>query len=190
MTSNSNATIWYFNIGPDAKWSDGKAITSADVNFTFGLTSGYIMGTSADFLGLEPTWFGSMNSTDSETEFVLNASEPDFGPLLAAQSYYAIVPEHVWSGTNFTNSPNFGQDVTSGPFYHLAYNGGNDLILKANPYYWNSPGISEIDITFVAQSSQAPTPANRQSDRSGAGYSRLCFRLCEQSAVRAECRAR
>ena len=67
------------------------------------------------------------------------------------------VPEHVWAGTDYGNSPNFGQDVTSGPFYHLAYNGGNSLVLKANPYYWNSPGVSEIDVTFVAQSSQAPT---------------------------------
>ena len=55
MTSNSNATIWYFNIGPDAKWSDGKAITSADVNFTFGLTSGYIMETWVTFSDWEPT---------------------------------------------------------------------------------------------------------------------------------------
>ena len=52
MTSNSNASIWYFNIRPDAKWSDGVPITSADVNFTFGLGSGYIMETPADFLGL------------------------------------------------------------------------------------------------------------------------------------------
>jgi peptide/nickel transport system substrate-binding protein len=165
MTSNSNASIWYFNIRPDAKWSDGTPITSADVNFTFGLGSGYIMGTPADFLGLGTNLVQVNVLNSSETEFVLSASEPDFGPLLAAQSYYAVVPEHVWAGTNFTNSPNFGQDVTSGPFYHLAYNGGNDIILKANPYYWNPPGVSEIDITFVAQSSQAPTQlAGSQTD--------------------------
>lgn len=157
MSSNSNASVWYFNIRPDAKWSDGTPITSADVNFTFGLGSGYIMGTPADFLGLGTNLVQVKALNSTETEFVLNSSQPDFGPLLAAQSYYAIVPEHVWAGTNFTNSPNFGQDVTSGPFYHLAYNGGNDLVLKANPYYWNSVGVGEIDITFVAQSSQAPT---------------------------------
>ena len=157
MTSNSNASIWYFNIRPDAKWSDGTKITSADVNFTFGLGSGYIMETPADFLGLGTNLVQVQVLNSSETEFVLNASQPDFGPLLAAQSYYAVVPEHVWAGTDYGNSPNFGQDVTSGPFYHLAYNGGNSLVLKANPYYWNSPGVSEIDVTFVAQSSQAPT---------------------------------
>ena len=165
MTANANATVWNFNIRPGAKWSDGNPITSADVNFTFGLKSGYIFGTPADFLGLGTNLVSISVLNGSETQFNLSASQPSFGPLLAAQSYYTIVPQHILQGTNYTSTANFGQDVTSGPFYHLAYDGGNDLVLKANPYYWNGPGVSEIDVTFVAQSSLSATLlAGNQTD--------------------------
>jgi len=157
MNSSPNASIWYFNVRPGAEWSDSTPITSKDVNFTFGLGSGYIMGTPADFLGLGTNLKQVNVLNSSETEFVLNTSQPDFGPLLAAQSYYAVVPEHILAGTNYSNTANFGQDVTSGPFYHLPYDGGNGLVLKANPHYWNGPGVVEIDVTFVAESSLAPT---------------------------------
>jgi len=34
----------------------------------------------------------------------------------------------------------------------LSYNYGSELILKANPYYWDGPRISEIDVPFVSNS--------------------------------------
>jgi peptide/nickel transport system substrate-binding protein len=157
ISSNANATVWDFNIRTGATWSDGTPITSADVNFTFGLTSGYIFNTPADFLGLGANVASVTALNSSETQFNLTSSQPSFGPLLAAQSYYAIVPQHILQGTQFNATNNFDQDVTSGPFYHLTYDGGSSLVLKANPHYWNTVGLSEIDVTFVSESSQAPT---------------------------------
>ncbi len=154
IKSNANATVWDFNIRPGAKWSDGMSITSTDINFTFGFSSGYIFGTPADFIGLSTNVVKTQIINSSETEFTLNVTEPNFGQSLAAQFYFTPVPAHVWQGTNYTASPNFAQDVTSGPFYHLNYDGGTNLILKANPNYWNGPGLSEIDVNFVTQSSQ------------------------------------
>jgi peptide/nickel transport system substrate-binding protein len=138
-------------------WSDGTPITSSDINFTFGFGSGYIFGTAADFIGLSANVTSVKVLNSSETEFVLNKVEPNFGLSLAAQFYYTPVPAHIWQGTNFTGTPNFAQSVTSGPFYHQAYDGGTNLVLKANPYYWNGPGLSEIDVNFVSQSSQSAT---------------------------------
>jgi ABC-type transport system substrate-binding protein len=157
IKTNSNATVWDFNIRPGAMWSDGKPITSADINFSFGFGSGYIFGTPADFIGLSTDVTGVSVVNSSETQFVLNTTEPNFGLSLAAQFYYTPVPEHIWAGQNFSANPNFNQSVTSGPFYHESYDGGTDLILKANPYYWNGPDISQIDVNFITQSSQGPT---------------------------------
>ncbi|MGO9645627.1 MAG: ABC transporter substrate-binding protein [Candidatus Bathyarchaeia archaeon] len=157
IQSNANSTIWYFNVRPDAKWSDGVPITSADINFTFGFGSRYIFGTSNDFIGLSSNVTTVQVLNSSETEFVLNKVEPNFGLSLASQFYFTPVPAHIWQGTNYTSNPNFAQDVTSGPFYHLSYDGGTNLVLKANPYYWNGPGLAEIDVNFVTQSSQSAT---------------------------------
>jgi len=157
IQSNANSTIWYFNVRPGAKWSDGVPITSTDINFTFGFGSGYIFGTPNDFIGLSSNVTSVQVLNSSETEFVLNKVEPNFGLSLASQFYFTPVPAHIWQGTNYTASPNFAQDVTSGPFYHLSYDGGTNLVLKANPYYWNGPGLAEIDVNFVTQSSQSAT---------------------------------
>ncbi len=112
------------------------------------------MDTPRDTLGLTQEIKSVQIVNSSDTQFILGVTDSRFGFGLSAQYYYATVPDHVWSGQDFT-SPNFGQDVVSGPFYHLAYGGGNTLILKANPYYWNGPGISEIDVTFVSNSTAA-----------------------------------
>ena len=67
-----------------------------------------------------------------------------------------MVPQHIWQSRNFTTDLNFAQDVTDGPYYHLAYsNGSSTLTLKANPYYWNPAKIPEIDIQFVGESNQS-----------------------------------
>jgi ABC-type transport system substrate-binding protein len=155
ITTNANATIWNLNIRPGATWSDGTPITSQDVNFTFGLKSDYIMNTIRDFIRLTPEIKSVDVVNSSNIQFVLGVSDSRFGYVLSSQYYYMIVPEHIWAGQNYTSNTNFAQDVTSGPFYHLSYNGGSSLVLKANPYYWNGPGLAEIDITFVLSNSQA-----------------------------------
>ena len=157
IKTNSNATVWDFNIRPAAKWSDGVPINSTDITFSFGFQSHYIFGTASDFLGLGNNVVSVTSVNSSETEFKLNATEPNFGFNLAAQSYYTPVPAHIWEGQNYSSISNFAQDVTSGPFYHLSYDGGTNLVLKANPYYWNGPGLSQIDVNFVSQSTQGPT---------------------------------
>jgi peptide/nickel transport system substrate-binding protein len=157
MKTNSNATVWDFNIRPGAKWSDGQPITSADINFTFGFGSKYIFGQPTDFIGLSTNVTKVTVINTSETEFTLNKVEPNFGLSLAAQLYYTPVPAHIWQGKTYSSISNFAQDVVSGPFYHTNYDGGTNLVLKANPYYWNGPGVAEIDVTFVSQSTQGPT---------------------------------
>jgi ABC-type transport system substrate-binding protein len=157
ITVNPNATIWNLNIRPGARWSDGVPISSSDVNFTFGLGSNYTMysGSPTDLLHLY-NLIRSVNIVNSsETQFILKSPDSTFGYVLSSQYYYVIVPEHIWASRNFNTDNNFAQDVTSGPFYHLTYNGGQVLVLKANPYYWNSQGLSEIEIFFVSSSSQA-----------------------------------
>lgn len=157
ITVNSNATIWNLNIRPGARWSDGVPINSSDVNFTFGLGSHYIVyqGSSSDFLGLYNEIKSVQIVNGSDTQFTLNRADSTFGYVLSSQYYYVIIPEHVWATRNFNTDNNFAQDVTSGPFYHLSYDGGQILVLKANPYYWNSQGLSEIDVSFVFSSAQA-----------------------------------
>jgi peptide/nickel transport system substrate-binding protein len=165
VTTNANATVWNLNIRSGATWSDGNPITSDDVNFTFGLKSNYIMNTARDFIRLTQEIKSVNVVNSSDIEFVLGVSDSRFGYVMSSQYYYMIVPEHVWAGQNYTSNNNFQQDVTSGPFYHLAYNGGSSLVLKANPHYWDGPGLAEIDVNFVSSNSVSESLlTNNQTD--------------------------
>jgi peptide/nickel transport system substrate-binding protein len=156
ISTNANATVWYLYIRPGAEWSDGTPITSSDINFTFGLGSGYIMNTPRDFIGLRYEIKSIEILNSSEIQFNLNKTDSRFGLIMSSQYYFTPVPEHVWSGRDFAVDTNFAQDVTSGPFYHLNYTAGSDNItLVANPHYWDGPNLSEIYINFVSKESEA-----------------------------------
>jgi ABC-type transport system substrate-binding protein len=155
ITTNSNASVWDFNIRPNARWSDDASITSADIVFTFGLSSRYLIGTPYDYLHFSSLIQNVSEVNASETQFVLNETRADFGQLLSSQYYFAPIPEHVWTTKDFNSDNNFAQDVSSGPYYHLNYTRGPNLVLAPNPYYWNGPGLDEINVTFVNSSSDA-----------------------------------
>lgn len=164
MNTSSTANVWEFNIRPGATWSDGIPINSSDVLFTFGLAKnvsglGYLIGTPYDFFGLADEIVSVTAVNSSLTKFILNQDDANFGIALGSQSYFTIVPEHIWNGTiSYGANPNFGQDVTSGPFYHKAYReGSSSMTLVANSYYndGRGPGLAQINVTFVSSESQA-----------------------------------
>ncbi len=177
ITVSPNASVWDFNIRPGAKWSDGTPITSSDINFTFGLESGYLLNTVDDFIGLGTEVNSVQVINSSMTQFDLSVPDATFGYVLSSQYYFTPVPEHVLapmceSSSNptacYDNQLNLGQDVTSGPFYHENYTAGNTtMILKANPYYWNGPNVSTIVVTFVPNNNE--TASLLSSDQSDLG---------------------
>ena len=151
ISSRQNSSIWDVNIRPGAIWSDGAPVTSADVNFTFTIALSSPNNSVNNFLDLSTKVKSILTLNSSETEFVLNGSETDFGSVISNQFYFPIVPAHIWQqNSSFLGSNNFGQDVTDGPFFHLTYNGGSNLILRANPESWIKPSIGEINVTFVS----------------------------------------
>jgi ABC-type transport system substrate-binding protein len=156
ITISPNATVWNFNIRPNATWSDKIPINSTDVVFTFDEVNNSGIYQSA-MAGLFSNVKSVQTLNDTDTQFVLKTSDSTFGYLLFSQYFFPILPEHVWSAntTSFFSSDYFGQDVTSGPFYHAEYNGGGSLMLDANRYYWGAHGPSQIEIFFVTDSSQA-----------------------------------
>jgi peptide/nickel transport system substrate-binding protein len=166
FSSNSNATVWDFNIRPGATWSNGTPITSSDVNFTFSIPqvlftlwtrmSKYVIPTITSLGSLHPPIKSIKVINSSETQFTLLASYATFGAVVSSQYFFAPLPMHVWQSKSVTKDLNFAQDVSSGPFYHLNYTKGSSvLILKQNPYYWDKSNISEIIVTFVSIDSDA-----------------------------------
>jgi len=151
FSSKSNGTVWDLNIRPGAKWSDGVPITSADINFTFRIARNQDVNVLNRYLNISSNVQLVRLLNSSESEFVLNQCQTDFAYILGNQYYFPLLPSHIWlNNSSLFTSNNFAQDVTSGPFYHLNYDGGPTLVLRSNPYYWNKPALSEINVTFVS----------------------------------------
>lgn len=111
---NEDATKLTFHLRDDLKWSDGEALTSEDVKYTF------------DTIKANPTYYfsASMAVVDSieapdDYTVIFNLNKPD-SSLVYFLGWYAtfIMPEHVYNNGQAweENSEATNPTVTCGPF--------------------------------------------------------------------------
>jgi peptide/nickel transport system substrate-binding protein len=142
--SNADATQWTFTLRPDARWSDGKAVTAQDVVFTYRTVQNTITSANRQYL---VTVRAIQAVGDHAVRFDL--SRP-FAQWPRQTALISVVPEAIYrklGGMAFSDHP-----VGSGPYRVDRWQRSGDLVLKANPYYWNGP--PPIKTVVVA-----PTPA-------------------------------
>lgn len=126
----------------DAKWQDGNEFTSKDVKYTLEEVSAKY---SPKFHAAAEL-IKSIATPDPKT-VIIELSKP-FGPLLFSLSAYsgaAILPEHLFAGTNPLNNPTtLDRPVGTGPFILKQWLRGDRLVLEKNPNYWR-PGRPYLD---------------------------------------------
>jgi len=122
-----------FHLRPDARWSDGTPITSADVLFTVrAQRASEIAWRFAD----SKDAIESVDAPDPHTvRFHLQRTYPY---ALIDINDGQILPEHAWSALPFAEWRS-GEDwfrshlVTSGPYQIASWRPGSELVLEANP---------------------------------------------------------
>ncbi len=135
---------------PGARWHDGKAVTAADVVFTYQALKQY---PALDTYALWQNLAGVSAPTAGEVVFSLHKPFPS---LPAYLSTVYIVPQHVWSAQNPTQYLNNPPAVGSGPFVFDHYTPGTDILLRANAHYFlGAPRIGYLDILMYANTSAA-----------------------------------
>ena len=131
-------------IRPEAKWSDGVAITADDFKFTF------------DTIMNEKNNVVTRNGYDkilefnvvSPTEFQM-VFEEMFAPYreLWASTSTTVLPKHVLEGTNFNKvwntcicDPKTKKPISSGPMLVQSFTPDQQVTLVPNPNYWGKQG--------------------------------------------------
>ena len=147
---SDNATVWTYHLKSGLKFSDGTAITSADIkygverSFSSQLAGGppylrdWLIGGESyqGPYGSNPD-LASITTPDASTiVFHLRKSEGDF-PYLAAETQFAPVPKAKDTGKNYNTDP-----VSSGPYMFSSFTKGQSLDLVRNPY-WSSSTDSQ-----------------------------------------------
>jgi peptide/nickel transport system substrate-binding protein len=145
-----DALSWTFKLRPDAKWSDGQAITADDVLFTFNdiVLKKELGATGAgNFAAVQ-----SVEAVDPTT-VKFNLSRP-FSALPSNLAYNAgILPRHAFAGQSdpwaFT-AFNKGTPISSGPFKVESYTSGQSVALARNDaYFGGKPNLDKLVFKVV-----------------------------------------
>jgi peptide/nickel transport system substrate-binding protein len=139
-TISADGLTYTFNIHPNATFSDGMPVTSADVNFT-------ILGIMRDYHPAGANAFGVIDSIDmpDDKTVVINL-EYAFAPFMnfLGSFHASIMPMHLWEGEDPLDSEYYYDPIGSGPFVLEEYAQGEFIILTRNPNYWK-PGLPYLD---------------------------------------------
>lgn len=139
-----------WNISPDGKvytfklrqmnWSDGVALSSADVAFSF---KKLLLNPDLSANDLNTfTFDGQVIQVSTPDPLTVKLSVPKAVPaLLQLLRTVYILPKHrLENSTDFNNAWNINtpsaQIVGTGPFVLAQYSAGQSVLLKRNPYYW------------------------------------------------------
>ncbi|HEU5363064.1 MAG TPA: ABC transporter substrate-binding protein [Gaiellaceae bacterium] len=133
--SNGNKTLT-LNLAQNVKWSDGKALTSADVVYSLkGGTAA--QAKTMDRIGFtRPDSNISAISAKGKYAVVIRLKTIDSQFISSILNKALVVPQHVWSKVKdpatFTNP----HPVGSGPFTTIARFTTQDYVFSKNPHYW------------------------------------------------------
>jgi len=144
--SNGGKTIT-FTIRPGVKWSDGTALTGADVAFTYNLIKKY---PDANTWGVPVTGASASGQT-----VTVNFSSPQYSNLqnIAGQTY--IVPQSKWASVGDPGKYIDANPIGTGP-YTLDSFSSQGFTLKASPSYWGGkPAVTEVQFPAYASASSA-----------------------------------
>src|SRR5215471_5201901 len=149
---NQDGTVWTFHTKPNAKWSDGKPLTAADVAWTYSTILKYQNGATANSAG----YVAHMQSATAPnpTTVVLTYKRPVANVLSQVQQV-PILPEHIWAkyatgnAKAMTRFSNGAPIVSGGPFILDKYTPKQIALFKRNPnYYGPKPHIDGFGLQF------------------------------------------
>jgi peptide/nickel transport system substrate-binding protein len=140
-----------WKLRPDLKWSDGQAITSDDIKFTWEVLSNPNSGALAGAGGFD--LIKSVDTPDSLTATLTYASPY---PAYLNQFVYGLLPRHATGKPeDMTNWEWNRKPVGAGPFILSDWKSGESITMDRNPNYFEE-GKPYLD-TLVFQ--VVPEPA-------------------------------
>ncbi len=148
---NADASVWTFKLRPGVTFSNGQAMTSADVVYTFQQLSNPTNASNAlsTFTGvLLPS---GVKAVDPMTvQFTLQAPNGNFPYLVSSDNYNAII---VPKGTDFGSwQKTF---IGTGAFKLSSYTQSVGATFVPNPTYWGTKALLSMT-SFQFFTSQTP----------------------------------
>jgi peptide/nickel transport system substrate-binding protein len=154
-TVSPDGKTWTFHLKHNAKWSDGKPLTSADVAWTANTTVKYLTGPTA----IDSAYVTELKDATTPDPYtvVLHYTAPVASVLASLGDQMPILPEHIWAkhatgnGAGLKSFPNSAPAVSGGPYIFKSFNGTDFALFTQNPtFYGTKPKVSEIGLQYYA----------------------------------------
>ena len=130
-----------FTVRSGVKFSDGSAMTPADVAFSFAMLQKY---PDVNTAGIPIT-----GTSVSGNNVTVTFSSPQYTNLQAIGNVY-VVPQASWSTVGDPAMYTDANPVGTGPYTFGTFS-ASGITLNANPNYWGgSPSISQVDFPVYA----------------------------------------
>ncbi len=139
-TVSPDGTLYTFNLQENVKWHDGRPFTADDVVFSIGKFHMELSPRARAILQ-RITEIAAPNAT-TVTMKLREAFEPFL--LMFDVTATAIVPKHVYDGTDYRNNPANATPIGTGPFKFNEWRRGNYIHLTRFADYWK-PGQPYLD---------------------------------------------
>ncbi len=139
-----------FQLRPDVKWHDGKALTAEDVRFTF---EKILDPKVASRLNL---YFQAVKEVQvpGPHTVVFKLKEPD--PVFLANLWSGILPKHIWEKEDFAKSQYNVIPVGSGPWRVKEWVRGDHMTFEANAdYFQGKPYLDRIIVKVIPDATVA-----------------------------------
>lgn len=151
-----------FRLRPEARWSDGEPVTTADVAFTLRT-----MMDEKNQIASREGWDKiarieagrtAAGGSCAPTTCFTAAFRGDYAPwrdIFSVSAGYFVLPRHVLRGKDFNTVWNDGGIVGSGPFTLESYEPRVRAVLARSPGYWGSkdagggPFLDRIVVNFL-----------------------------------------
>jgi len=131
-------TFW---LNPNARWSDGQALTAADVKWTFDAIMNDANMTGVHKVALQS--FASPEIIDEHT-IRFHSNEVHWRNLSAVGGFH-ILPKHTFADADF-NKINFEFPVVSGPYKLGTVSEGIFVTLERREDYWNISAVAQQNV--------------------------------------------
>ncbi len=131
VADDKTSMTYYLN--PNARFSDGKALTAEDVVFSWNLIF------DPDMPPFYRQYYADVEKCEKIDDHTVRFHFKKFNqelPLIMGQLH--ILPKHIYGkpGTSFGNDFNDKIPVGSGPYVVSSFKMGEEITFKRNPAYW------------------------------------------------------
>ena len=128
-----------FHLRPDARWSDGSAVTCEDVRFTWKAQTDEALAWSGAFLKKRVASVSCPDAatavfrfTEAYADQILDANDDAIVPAA-----YGAIPRNRWAATRWED-----RAVTCGPFKLASVAAGQEAVLVRDPGWWGAEDVA------------------------------------------------